>query len=166
VITNAGEDPDAAPLKDKLRGLFPEIPVFVCRHTMKGISLGRGEPAFPIGGFSGCRAFAFAGIAWPEGFFTQLREAGIRVCGSLGFPDHHRYAGGDFSKIFGCASSRNAELIITTAKDVARIPPPYRDALAVAEIEMDFGAGRESFCGLAAAKLGVPGGGKPGTGRV
>jgi tetraacyldisaccharide 4'-kinase len=165
VITNAGKNHDAAPLKDKLRGLFPEIPVFVCRHVMKAITLADGESPFPIGGLSGRRAFAFAGIAGPEGFFSQLREAGITICESLSFPDHHRYTGGDFSRIFGCASGCGAELIITTAKDAVRIPPPYRDAVITAEIEIDFGADSEGFCGLTAARLGVTGAAKSGTKR-
>jgi tetraacyldisaccharide 4'-kinase len=156
VITHAGKDPDAAALKDKLRRLFPGIPVFACRHMLRGISLTKGEPAFPIDVLSDRKAVAFAGIAGPEGFFKQLREAGIRICGLLSFPDHHRYTAGDFSKIFRCASDHGAELIITTAKDAVRIPLPYREALAVAEIEIDFGPDREGFCGLTMARLGIP----------
>jgi tetraacyldisaccharide 4'-kinase len=156
VITHAAKDLDAAPLKDKLQRLFPGIPVFACRHMMKGISLMKGGPAFPIDMLSGRRAVVFAGIAGPEGFFGQLRQTGIRICGSLSFPDHHRYTAGDFSKIFRCASDHGAELIITTAKDAVRIPLPYRDALATAQIEIDFGADREGFRALITAGLGIP----------
>jgi tetraacyldisaccharide-1-P 4'-kinase len=73
----------------------------------------------------------------------------------LSFPDHHRYTAGDFSKIFRCASCYGAEFIITTAKDAVRIPPPYRDALTATQIDIDFGADREAFCGLIAAGLGI-----------
>ena len=156
VITHAAEELDAAPLKDKLQRLFPGIPVFACRHMMKQISLIKGGPAFPIDTLVGRRAVAFAGIAGPEGFFDRLRHTGIKICGSLSFPDHHRYTAGDFSKIFHCASGRGAEFIITTAKDAVRIPPPYRDALAAVQVEIDFGADREDFCALITAGLGMP----------
>jgi len=155
VITHAGKGSDAVPLKDWLRRLFPGIPVFACRHMMRGISLTKGGPTFSIDLLSGRKAVAFAGIAGPEGFFRELREAGIRTCASLSFPDHHRYTAADFSRIFGCASDHGAELVITTAKDAVRIPPPYRDLLAVAEIEMDFGADSEGFLGLTIERLGI-----------
>ena len=53
------------------------------------------------------------------------------------------------------ASVCGAEFIITTAKDAVRIPSPFRNALTVAEIEIDFGVERESFCRLAMSGLGI-----------
>jgi tetraacyldisaccharide 4'-kinase len=161
VITHADATLDAAPLKDGLRRLFPGIPVFACRHRIKGISLSKDEPAFPINMLAGRRAVAFAGIAGPEGFFGHLRQSGIRVCGSFSFPDHHRYTADDFAGIFHCASRQAAELIITTAKDAVRIPPPYRDAMVATRIEIEFGADRESFLGFITAELGLPVAGEP-----
>jgi len=154
VITRVDTDADAAPLRDKLERLFPGIPVFTCRHKVRGISLGKGEPVFDPGALWDRRAVVFAGIAGPEGFFKDIREAGIRICDSFGFPDHHRYTAGDFSRIFHAASEHGAEVIITTAKDAVRIPLPYRDSVSVAEIGIDFGPGHEGFCSLTRARLG------------
>jgi tetraacyldisaccharide 4'-kinase len=122
---------------------------------MKAISLGKGGPSFPVNLLAGRGAVAFAGIAGPEGFFGQLRHAGIRICDSVSFPDHHRYTGGDFSKIFRLASGCGAELIVTTEKDAVRIPSPYREAMAAAQIELDFGSDREGFRALIMAGLGI-----------
>ncbi len=153
VITHAGKDDDALPLADEIRRLFPGIPVFACRHTMRGISLTKGEPLLPLSSLFNRKAVIFAGIARPEGFFNDLRKTGIKICDSLSFPDHHRYTADDFSKIFGSASKHGAQIIITTAKDAIRIPPPYRNAIAVAEIGIDFGAGHEEFCCLTKGML-------------
>ncbi len=155
VITHVDSDADAAPLKDKLEGLFPGMPVFACRHKARGISLRKGEPVFDINALCGRRAVVFAGIAGPEGFFRDMRQAGIRICESFGFPDHHRYTAGDFSRIFHAASEHGAEVIITTAKDAVRIPLRYRDSLCVAEIGIDFGPDHESFCSLTGTRLGI-----------
>jgi hypothetical protein len=62
---------------------------------------------------------------------------------------------GDFSKIFGSASRHGAEVIITTAKDAIRIPLPFRNAIAVAEMGIDFGPDHESFCSLTRGRLGM-----------
>ncbi len=155
LITHAAKEAHWAPLRDKLERFFPGIPIFSCRHKVRGISLTRGERVFEIEALLGRRAVVFAGIAWPEGFFEDLRGAGIRICESFGFPDHHRYRAGDFSKIFRAASEHGAEVIITTAKDSVRIPLPYRDAFAVARIGIDFGPDREGFCNLARVRIGT-----------
>ena len=83
-------------------------------------------------------AVVFTGIADQRVFSRTLERQGSSFA-ILGFPDHHRYTTGDFSKIFGSASEHGAEVIITTAKDSVRIPLPFSDALAVAEIGIDFG---------------------------
>ncbi len=155
VITHAGKDGDAALLGDKIRGLFPGIPVFACRHTLRGIGLTKGEPLFPLSSLLDRKAVIFSGIARPEGFFSDLGKAGLRICDSLSFPNHHRYAMGDFSKIFGSASRHGAKVIITTAKDAIRIPLPFRNAIAVAEMGIDFGPDHEGFCSLTRGRLGM-----------
>jgi tetraacyldisaccharide 4'-kinase len=154
VITHADRDADAAPLRDKLERLFPGIPIFACRHKVRGISLRKGEQVFDPNELCDRTAAVFAGIAGPEGFFNHIRQAGIRICVSFGFPDHHRYTAGDFSRIFRAASEHGAGVIITTAKDAVRIPLPYRDSISVAEIGIDFGPDHEGFCNLTKAKFG------------
>ena len=154
VITHVDRDADVAPLKGKLKRLFPGIPVFACRHKVRGISLRKGEPVFHLNALWDRRAVVFAGIAGPEGFFKDIREAGIRICESFSFPDHHRYTAGDFSRIFHAASEHGAGVIITTAKDAVRIPLPYRDSVSVAEIGIDFGPDQEGFCRLTRGRLG------------
>ena len=154
VITHVDRDADAAPLKDMLERFFPGIPVFACRHKVRGISLRKGGPVFDPKEIWDRTAVVFAGIAGPEGFFSHIRQAGIRICVSFGFPDHHRYTAGDFSRIFHAASAHGAGVIITTAKDAVRIPLPYRDSVSVAEIGIDFGPDQEGFCRLTRGRLG------------
>ncbi len=154
VITHVDRDADAAPLRVKLERLFPGIPVFTCRHKVRGISLRKGEPVIDLNALLDRKAVVFAGIAGPEGFFNDIRGAGIRICGSFSFPDHHRYTAGDFSRIFHAVSEHGAEVIITTAKDAVRIPLPYREAVCVAEMGIDFGPEHEGFRSLTRARLG------------
>jgi tetraacyldisaccharide 4'-kinase len=53
-----------------------------------------GRPV-PLQAFAGTRVHAVAGIGDPERFFATLRAQGIAVVPHA-FPDHHRYAAGDF----------------------------------------------------------------------
>jgi tetraacyldisaccharide 4'-kinase len=62
----------------------------------------------------GKRVFALAGIANNEQFFDMLRDAGVNVAGTRGFPDHHRYTDADLRDI-------DADVIVTTEKDAVKL---------------------------------------------
>lgn len=78
----------------------------------------------------GRRVFAFAGLADNEQFFASLRDAGLELAGTKGFPDHHRYTPADL------ASMKQGLPLVTTEKDAVKIDDP--DVVAVrAEFEID-----------------------------
>jgi tetraacyldisaccharide 4'-kinase len=148
VLTHAAGDVGETALKERLGSLFPSIPTFACRHRLRGIRLERGGPIVNPDDLSGRRAVAFAGIASPVPFFDDIRKAGIEVCQTFSFPDHHRYTFEDLSQVLKSASRHRAGLIVTTAKDCARLPVFLKDIFAVAEIEIDFGPEGEGFRGF------------------
>jgi tetraacyldisaccharide 4'-kinase len=65
-------------------------------------------------------AFAFAGIARPERFFTDLERAGWTLTGRRAFRDHHHYSGPELEAISRAAATGGAGVILTTEKDLAR----------------------------------------------
>jgi tetraacyldisaccharide 4'-kinase len=67
----------------------------------------------------GKRVFAFSGLADNEQFFTALRDAGVNVVATRGFPDHHDYA--DMESIKRAARAANADAIVTTEKDAVKL---------------------------------------------
>ena len=66
----------------------------------------------------GQRVFAFAGLADNEQFFASLREGGLEVAGTRGFPDHHRYTAADLD-----ALKRDAHglPLVTSEKDKVKV---------------------------------------------
>lgn len=81
------------------------------------------------------RAVAFCGIATPDGFRRDLQEEGVDLAGFLAFPDHHPWAAEDIRRLRDAALSQNAALA-TTEKDLARLDPPARAALAAAVVAL------------------------------
>jgi tetraacyldisaccharide 4'-kinase len=68
------------------------------------------------------RAYAVAGIATPDRFFSDLERAGWQVVGRQRFRDHHRYSSGDVQGIGRRARQSGADVILMTEKDSVRWP--------------------------------------------
>jgi tetraacyldisaccharide 4'-kinase len=66
--------------------------------------------------------FAFAGIAKPDAFFSDLERAGWQVAGHRGFRDHHTYSTSDLAALQGAARTSGAQMLVTTEKDAVRVP--------------------------------------------
>jgi tetraacyldisaccharide 4'-kinase len=93
----------------------------------------------PIAGerFAGARVLAFAGIGRPVKFFATLRALGAELVGTRSFPDHHPYRSGEIDRLFRAAEKARAGLI-TTAKDIVRVPVAMRAAIEVLEVEISW----------------------------
>jgi tetraacyldisaccharide 4'-kinase len=91
----------------------------------------------PIDGerFAGMRVFAFAGIGRPEKFFTTLREIGAEVIQERAFTDHHSFRAREIAALRRAAAQTRSRLV-TTAKDIVRLPPIERNGIEVLDIEI------------------------------
>lgn len=95
---------------------------------------------FPKDGalFKGKKIYAFCGLAYPEKFFEMLRTLGVKIVGNKAFPDHHPYSLPELNKMIVESSNQKA-VLVTTAKDMVRVPQSLRDCMMVIELglEMD-----------------------------
>jgi tetraacyldisaccharide 4'-kinase len=81
------------------------------------------------------RYFAFAGIGRPEKFFDGLRRAGVTLAGTRAFADHHPYTEFERTALRTEATALGAALL-TTPKDLARLPIAARAGIAVAGVAL------------------------------
>jgi len=68
---------------------------------------------------AGKKVVAFAGIAAPQTFFTQLKEKKIILSGEKGFSDHQRYDDVLYQQLNTLAE--DADFFITTEKDAVKL---------------------------------------------
>lgn len=83
--------------------------------------------------------FAFAGIGRPDKFFGMLSAEGLSLAGHRAFADHHLYSLSETNALKQEAHRTRARLV-TTAKDIARLPKAWRDGIAVVEVVAEFAA--------------------------
>ena len=87
-------------------------------------------------------AAAFCGIGNPVGFRRTLTGCGIAVPDDRfrAYPDHHAFQPTDFEDIGGWAKSRGAECLLTTHKDLVKIPATSLGGIPVwaLQIELQF----------------------------
>jgi tetraacyldisaccharide 4'-kinase len=74
------------------------------------------------------RVFAFAGIAKPPHFFTELEQAGWKLVGRRSFRDHHQYSAVEIGALARDARDAGAEALVTTSKDIVRLSSTHRAA--------------------------------------
>ncbi|MFQ5895343.1 MAG: tetraacyldisaccharide 4'-kinase [Nitrospinota bacterium] len=112
----------AAPGKPTFGGPTFGGPIFRARYVPEALAAlgGEGESQ-PVSALRGLRALSFSGLARPGSFEGLLERAGVELLGSWAFPDHHRYQPRDLRALDEEARRRKAELLLTTAKDAAKL---------------------------------------------
>jgi len=110
--------------------------------------------AMPIGAGP---VFLFAGIARPASFEALVRNGGARVVGSRWFPDHHRYSSADLRGLRAAAATHGAERLLTTEKDLVRIPAGERHAsIQAVPIDLRILSGEQALVAALDLALGAP----------
>ena len=67
------------------------------------------------------KALAFCALGNPDNFFDQLEREGFKIVSTKAFRDHHPYSQKDVKDIEKLAREHGAKLILTTAKDAAKL---------------------------------------------
>lgn len=78
----------------------------------------------PLTALSGRNVLAFSGIGNPDGFRRTLAAIDPEMfhVKQLVFPDHHHYRSADLLRIAAAAKDANANLLLTTEKDLVKLP--------------------------------------------
>lgn len=76
----------------------------------------------PEGWLRGKRVYAFCGLGNPDSFTKTLISEGVVVSGRRAFRDHHAYSAADLASVAAAAGQAGAEWIVTTEKDIIKLP--------------------------------------------
>jgi tetraacyldisaccharide 4'-kinase len=118
---------DAARLKtlrEELARVAPDVPVFGTRTFLTGVREAPHGEKRPVESLRGMRVLAFAGLARPQSFFSDVAAVGAQVVATRAFADHHPYSVSDMRDLARRAEESGALALVTTEKDAVRMPPP------------------------------------------
>ena len=66
-----------------------------------------------------------------------LKELGLDLTATETFPDHYQYTNEDLLRLQKLAQ-KHASILVTTRKDLVKIPSPWQEKLHVLDITIDF----------------------------
>jgi tetraacyldisaccharide 4'-kinase len=90
----------------------------------------------PIDALRGMPVVAFAGIGNPAAFRTTLEKLGADVVAFQAFPDHHTPTAADLAPLAARIEAGPARMLVTTLKDLVKVPRPWPDATPLAAVEI------------------------------
>ncbi|MBN1558848.1 tetraacyldisaccharide 4'-kinase [candidate division KSB1 bacterium] len=96
------------------------MPLFFADYTVRDIVNKKG--ASILRSVRGKRAYAFCGLAHPEGFRRTLQELGVNLLGFTAFKDHYRFGQNDILKLQRKVKELSADIVVTTDKDWVKLP--------------------------------------------
>ncbi len=96
-------------------------PVIEAHYRIEGLVNEAGASPEPAETIRGKKAVLFSGVGNPAGFLKTADELEVDVAQVFEFPDHYQYNRSDLEKISKAAAGANAQIALTTEKDLARL---------------------------------------------
>lgn len=101
---------------------FSKCPQIYSDYVITGIATIPAREHFPTRLFKHKNIFAFCGIANPERFKESLQALDVASVELMAFPDHHQFSDVDLNNIQQRITKINPDFVVTTEKDVIRLP--------------------------------------------
>ncbi|MGH8820824.1 MAG: tetraacyldisaccharide 4'-kinase [Rhodoferax sp.] len=105
-------------------GLHPAFAGYTAHRSLAEFAVRQDGTRMALEELRGRPLAAVAAIAWPEGFFSMLRERGLTLAQTIALADHY-----DFNSLI--PKPEKGYTLICTEKDAAKLWRNHPDALAV-----------------------------------
>ena len=103
----------------------PSAPHYSCQFEPTGLfDLNKGCSA-SVDSLKGKKVILFSGIGRPESFEQTCQTLGLNVTESFRFADHHYFSKKELTKVWAQASVKLVDAVLTTEKDLFRLPPDF-----------------------------------------
>ena len=121
VLSKVNAVKDISAIKNELGQINPKALIVECAHKPECICDAQGK-VFSLGIIENKNICLLSGIADPDYFKRTASDLGARIVSDARFPDHHQYHKGDIEEIVRTCRKKNVDTIVTTEKDLVRLP--------------------------------------------
>lgn len=133
-------------IRETIAAINPNISILESVHRSDFLLELKTEKRHPLTLIKNRDVVAFSAIADPESFESQLESLGGKIVQKWRYPDHHPYA---LEEIRALQAVSAGTPIVTTFKDVPRLPAQWREILTgeiyVLGIKLDIIKGEKSW---------------------
>ncbi|MDO8747882.1 MAG: tetraacyldisaccharide 4'-kinase [Candidatus Omnitrophota bacterium] len=121
VISKVDSVKDISLIKNELGQINPRALIVECAYKPECVTDAQGK-VYAWGIIENKNICLLSGIADPDYFKKTASDLGARIVSDQRFPDHHQYHKGDIEKIVRACRKKNVDTIVTTEKDLTRLP--------------------------------------------
>jgi len=112
------------------------VPIFDINYSANSVLNRTMDRKIKIEELQGKSVIIFSGIGNPVSFTKTVEQLNCKILKILTFKDHHKYTISDINKIQSAYTKYKADLLLTTQKDIIKLPPSDLPVFAV-PIEMN-----------------------------
>jgi tetraacyldisaccharide 4'-kinase len=145
VLTKCKDIDSASDIASFVRKNYPQTQVLKAGHFPEKVWLPLKNKSYSPKFIRSKRIVAFAGLASPDDFFNMIKDLGGIIVHSRSFSDHKDYKQREIKELAGLKVSLNADFLLSTEKDWARINGKieYDENLAILTIKVRLLPGQE-----------------------
>ncbi len=125
-VDRADKD-DLKALRERVEALNPSAPIVESVHEADFFLDLKTQKKYKPSHIQGEHVVALSAIADPEQFEETLTGLGARISQRWRYPDHHPYT---LSEVQAVESLRKGYPVVTTLKDMTRLPEGWQDAMS------------------------------------
>ena len=144
VLTRSDMVDSISDLKFQISTLNPGAKIFTAKNRVVRVTdISEFYKEMPVVGLgidqiAAIDSLAFCALGNPDSFYGLLGNVKLSVVATQSFRDHHAYTQADVQNIEGLAGNKNAEILITTAKDAVKLADlKFEMPVYVVEIEIE-----------------------------
>ena len=126
VLSKADMANDLSLIKEELRRINPLALVVESRHQPQELYIIDGK-GMGLNALNGKKVCLLSGIADPDSFARMVIKLGSSIALDLRYPDHYSYKDRDIPDIINKCRQRKLDTIVTTEKDLKRLPAAIRE---------------------------------------
>jgi len=107
------------------------IPIFESKNVINNSLTNQNGDIINVESISGKSALLFSGIGNPDSFNHNAKQLNVNIVDHILFRDHHSYKNSDLNRIKMKFNETGADTILTTEKDVIKLPKTKLPILTV-----------------------------------